>query len=603
MALGIASTIGLYSLLALVPFIILYLIRPKPKDETIPSIMFLIKQKGSNARASFLRNLLKDLLFIIQLLIILLLAFSVAEPYIESTRTLSAHNVAIVLDVSASMGAGNQWSKAITKAKSSLGSNNYIVLAENTPVTILDGGSRAEALSILNNLNPRATTTNLGDAMTIAADLIDKGKVVVISDFGSTEGQDPIVAKSIVEGKGLGIEIEDVSETFDGNFGITDLKIDKEKTIVYVKNYYKQPKTAKIQIGSFTKDLDIEGESIETLGIETPSGVTKIEIQNNDPLKMDNIAFISTPEKSKLNVLLITNDNKGFISSALRADPGINLEIATPPIIPSLNHDIYIFENIDTNKVLSGTYETIENRVKEGAGVIFVAQTKMPITSLLPVEIKELKTATNIKVDIINQITKDVELGLVGQHFSTKADPNTLVIAKSDADEPIIAIKDLGLGKSVFYGIFDEETDFRYSPSYPIFWHNLINYMVKSQDLADYNFKGGTVLNLGSAQDVKTPTSLLKTATLLLDEHGIYEVGNKKLAVNLIDEKEGRLGKTGRPPEFSSRIDQLTSVKEKEKQSIVPYLLLAAVIMMLFELLYIKRRGDVWWRLNILLKF
>ena len=60
-----------------------------------------------------------------------------------------------------------------------------------------------------------------------------------------------------------------------------------------------------------------------------------------------------------------------------------------------------------------------------------------------------------------------------------------------------------------------------------------------------------------------------------------------------LDDKEGRLGKTGRPPEFSSRIDQLTSVKEKEKQSIVPYLLLAAVIMMLFELLYIKRRGDV----------
>src|SRR3989344_1246322 len=593
MALGIASTIGLYSLLALVPFIILYLIRPKPKDETIPSIMFLIKQKGSNAKASFLRNLLKDLLFIIQLLIILLLAFSVAEPYIESTRTLSAHNVAIVLDVSASMGAGNQWSKAITKAKSSLGSNNYIVLAENTPVTILDGGSRAEALSILNNLNPRATTTNLGDAMTIAADLIDKGKVVVISDFGSTEGQDPIVAKSIVEGKGLGIEIEDVSETFDGNFGITDLKIDKEKTIIYIKNYYKQPKTAKIQIGSFSKDLDIEGESIETLGIETPSGITKIEIQNNDPLKMDNIAFISTPEKSKLNVLLITNDNKGFISSALRADPGINLEIATPPIIPSLNHDIYIFENIDTNKVLSGTYETIENRVKEGAGVIFVAQSNMPITSLLPVKIKELKTTTNINVEIINQITKDVELGLVGQHFSAEAEPNTLVIAKSDDGSPIIAIKDLGVGKSVFYGIFDDETDFRYSPSYPIFWHNLINYMVKSQDLADYNYKGGTLLNLGSAQDVKTPSSLLKTATLLLDEHGIYEVSNKKLAVNLVDEKEGRLGKTGRPPEFSSRIEQLTSVKEKEKQSIVPYLLLAAVIMMLFELLYIKRRGDM----------
>ena len=63
--------------------------------------------------------------------------------------------------------------------------------------------------------------------------------------------------------------------------------------------------------------------------------------------------------------------------------------------------------------------------------------------------------------------------------------------------------------------------------------------------------------------------------------------------INLIDEKEGRLGKSSRPPEFKRRIEQLTSVKEKEKNSVVPYLILAAILIMLFELLYIKRRGDI----------
>ena len=60
----------------------------------------------------------------------------------------------------------------------------------------------------------------------------------------------------------------------------------------------------------------------------------------------------------------------------------------------------------------------------------------------------------------------------------------------------------------------------------------LLNEISKNIDRKDKSpfsklvFKGGTLLNLGSAQDVKTPSSLLKTATLLLDEHGIYEVGN-----------------------------------------------------------------------------
>ena len=281
MALGLASQIGLWSFLALVPFIILYLIRPKPKEMTLPSLMFLLKLKGSTAKTSFLKNILKDLLFLLQLLALCLLALSVADPFTEVSKLVSTTNVALVIDTSASMSAGGQWQKAISKAKSELSSTNSIVLAESTPITLLDRGSRADALSILDSLEPRATPTNLGDAMTVAADLIDDGKVVVISDFRVNEGPDPLLAKSVVEGKGIGVQIEDVGEDFDGNFGIADLKIEKDKTIIYIKNYYNDPKTINVKIGSFQKDLNIDSKSIETLAIETPDGITKIEIQNN----------------------------------------------------------------------------------------------------------------------------------------------------------------------------------------------------------------------------------------------------------------------------------------------------------------------------------
>src|SRR3989344_5097856 len=103
MALGLASQIGLWSFLALVPFIILYLIRPKPKEMTLPSLMFLLKLKGSTAKTSFLKNILKDLLFLLQLLALCLLALSVADPFTEVSKLVSTTNVALVIDTSASM--------------------------------------------------------------------------------------------------------------------------------------------------------------------------------------------------------------------------------------------------------------------------------------------------------------------------------------------------------------------------------------------------------------------------------------------------------------------------------------------------------------------
>lgn len=587
------NSIGLYALLSLVPFIILYLVRPKPKDMTVPSLMFLFRHPGARHKSSFLRNFLKDLLFLIQLMVILLLCFAIAEPTIKVDQTVISKNTAIVVDVSASMGLSGVWSKAVSEAKKAIGSKTSIVLAENMPVSMLEGGSRSDAIEILNGLRPKGTSTNLGDAIAVASETIEDGRIIVVSDFLNTEGPDPIVAKNLAESKGLAVDFVNVGKE-EGNFAITDIRVGKVKSSIYFANYHAKEQTMAIKIGTLEKTFNMEADSVEVISIATPAGLTKVEILNTDHLPADNTGYISTPEENKIRVLLITNKENPFLKSALTASPNVELDVAIPPIVPDPNHDIVVFDDFDASKLLPGTFESITNYVRKGNSVIFVAQENIPETSLIPVIIGPAANDT-VKVvpGIVNQLTKDIEFGSVSKFFNGTAAPNSVVLAKTEDGVPIIVMKELGGGNLVYYGIFEEGNDFRYSPSYPIFWNNLIYHMAYSQDLSDYNYRTGTIMNLKTPTKVETPSGKITADHLLLDEIGIYELPDRKIAVNLMDPEESNLKRSEKKYQTSKILEEFEKGKRKADKSLVSYLAIIALILILFEMFYIKRRGDL----------
>src|SRR3989344_6021172 len=130
-------TLGLLALAIIIPFIILYLRKPKPKDRIIPSLMFLLQNRKTSKQYDFLRKFLTNLLFFIQLLALIGLSFAIAEPFIKIPYDVSLENTIIVLDVSASMQAKEagttRFEKAIKEAKKVLSGKNGIILAENVP--------------------------------------------------------------------------------------------------------------------------------------------------------------------------------------------------------------------------------------------------------------------------------------------------------------------------------------------------------------------------------------------------------------------------------------------------------------------------------------
>ena len=230
--MGFANTIGFWAFLALIPLIILYLRRPKPKDQVIPSLMFILQNKKTSKRSAFLQRLITNLLLLLHLLALIGLAFAMAEPFVTLPYDKTLENTVIVLDASASMqavdGGNDRFSKAISKAKGALSGRNSIILATNIPLILLEDEDSSLARDLLSSLEPKATSTNLGDAMLLAKDILGErpGKISVISDFSNVDGPDLLVVKRTLTSDEVVVEFIDVSNDAE-NAGITGLEVKK----------------------------------------------------------------------------------------------------------------------------------------------------------------------------------------------------------------------------------------------------------------------------------------------------------------------------------------------------------------------------------------
>ncbi|MBI4141669.1 hypothetical protein HY484_01965, partial [Candidatus Woesearchaeota archaeon] len=177
-------------------------------------------------------------------------------------------------------------------------------------------------------------------------------------------------------------------------------------------------------------------------------------------------------------------------------------------------------------------------------------------------------------------------------YFGAESKKGAITFASADDKTPLIVYGEKKKGKIVYYGILDDTSDFKTLPSYPIFWNSLINFMVGTEDIKDFNFKTGKIVTINE-QKVKTPSSSLTTSKLLMDEAGIYEFDNKKYAVNLISEKESDISLPSKVEEQKER-EQLLERESKEHDFNLEFpILLLVFLFMITEFFYIKIRGDI----------
>lgn len=594
---SIGNPVGLYALLSIIPLIILYLIRPKPKPISVPSLMFFMHSTGARKLTSFLKQVTHDWLFLIQLIALLAMALTFSQPYTVYEHDITSSNTVIVLDVSASSqtfeNGRTRFDLSVAEAKKLLGAKNTIILAKDVPQIGIQDASSNEASKYLNSLQPKDTISKIGEAMILAGEALAEGRVIVISDFINTDGQDPNVAKSVLEAKKLVVDFVNIAGKGKKNVGIIGLDAGNDVSTVYVKNYDDELHIINFLAGSSSTQLSVPSKGAETYSFKTPPGVTKLEIEWKDDLPVDNVAYLSAPAGGKPKVLLIANNVSIFLRNALLASGELELTVTEPPVIQEGDFDVYVINNVDMEQVLPGTFESVLEKVEEGATAIVAVQDDSDAINykgLLPVKFTGRRDGGFITVDQLNRFTKNIDFGRAGFAFQAELSGEHTVIASLES-VPLITIVPAGAGKIVFYGI-PEDSDFKFSPSYPIFWTELMKYVTEQQDVRNLNFKAGDTIILEGEQRIKTPSKVVKRAALVLDEVGVYEFEDRMVAVNLVNDKESNINldvSTG----TKSLEYELRPVKEKREFPWDIWLLIIALSLVVFEVWYVKARGDV----------
>ena len=578
MAFELGNVIGFLGFLSLIPLIILYLIKPRPVNLKVPSLMFFFSREKSTTAESILRHFHEDLLFLVQLLVLSLLAFSLTQPLLTMKRDAASSNIVFILDTSASSqvleNGKTRFEISKERIEDMATTKNSLILVKSNPVLALQGVGRSELVRYINRLQPSDDISDISAAVVFGAELL--------SDMISSKGIPVDLSKKIVESKGIPVDLINTGSGNGKNIGIINMALAGNTVNLYIKNYNNFDEELNLLVGEEVKKLNIKAGSVEPFVFNLLEGDTKVEIQNLDDLYVDNKVIITKPYGEEIKVMLISSNPSKFLNAVLNSIESVKLTVAEPPVIPSGDYDLYIIDNVNKESLLAGTFEDLKKKVENGKGNLIVISwigiENIDFKDILPAKLSN-QNGGFIEINQITKFTKDIEFGEVKTFYPVNSG---LSIASSN-NGSIISLIDKGQGKIFYYGITDSESDFKLSPNYPIFWNNLISYMAGRLDLNELNLRAGGIFEVSNVTSIN------------LDKTGVFNAGNKKISVNLLNEKESEINL------ISKDLDDLRPVNYKLKSAKVEvdynleyYLILIVLLLVIFEFGYIKLRGEIW---------
>lgn len=618
-----ANQAGLYALLSIIPLIIIYLLRPRPKKLKIPSLMFLFDLEKKK-RLNIFRKFLKDPLFFIQLLVLILVSLAVAAPFIMANQEAGGGSTVVILDASGSMQAktasGNtKFDSAVAEAQKFLSAKNTIILAESVPLMVMQDAPSGSASDALPKLKAKATSVDLSSAILLGRRVLpDGGRIVVLSDFTSWIGDDPSVAKALAESNGITVDFVTVSGRTD-NIGIVNgwFESNGDYTIV-IKNFNTQAQDVKIDVTTDNRNvlsntINLKGQGSQNFAISNLApGITKISLGVDDALPLDNNAYVIIPSNVKHDLLYITDNTKSPSVVALGLTPFTTVKKTDTKNIPSMPDYSIVFVS---STLPPDAMQSLSDYVKGGGNAVIIASPDLNNTELLPVTLGSLSNGTSLNVVLPTMITNGIDIDKINvkKHFNATLKRGAISLVEGGDNSVMLAYWKFGKGMVIYSGLADPVVeniseniydplnkniwnDFHSHADYPLFWKQMLEWISGSLDVSEYNANTGQFIKLPATQTVKTPTDTVTTDLLLLDEVGIYGLPDKNVAVNLYDETESNLAPAGlnpaANPTSTSAIPYNVQVIRKPDYLDV-YLIIAGIFLVILELYYLRWRGEL----------
>jgi len=357
MGLGLLAPLFLAGLAALAIPILVHLTHKERKEPIVfPSLMFLQKIPFRTQRRQRIRNWL---LFAMRALVVALLVFAFARPYLDSghgrTDAQTHSDVVLLVDLSASMGARGRWERATAAAREAIAS-----LPRGAKMAIVAFDDRAEALTeltgdaavlrgALDRLHPGSGAGRYAPALQAAASLIERGQgagdVVLISDY-QRGGFDGATAARLPAG--ITLRTVDVGDTTLVNTAVVGVVLDRERTPSGARTTVSaRLVTSRGAAREVPVSLEIEGRTVQTVRLRlVPGGAAvarfaalrdpesarraRVVIPSDDQHADDAWHLVLGPAP-KLSVLLLTRaDAPGSDALYLRQALGVASDPAFP---------------------------------------------------------------------------------------------------------------------------------------------------------------------------------------------------------------------------------------------------------------------------------
>lgn len=329
---------ALWWLLLIPCVILLYFLKLKRQEYVVSSTILWQKVIHDMRVNSPFQKLKNNLLLYVQILLLLLVIFALARPFL-SQQALQGRNIILLMDVSASMKSQDENGTRIAKAKEKAISiiND---LASDDRVMIVTFHSHAKIIQTFTSIKTKLintihrvkafdTKTNINEALSIAKAMTEKlssPSIFILTD-GHIKDFGSMIKQSLHPKKKTMLQILVCGKSSD-NVAITSFDVrksqknDNYQAFVQVQNFG----TKSVEI---ILELSINGEVIEEdlrlveLGpggvqgivfdqLVMESGIIKAHIsieQGNDYLKTDNSSWFVISRTLKKKICLVTSGN------------------------------------------------------------------------------------------------------------------------------------------------------------------------------------------------------------------------------------------------------------------------------------------------------
>ncbi|MHB9131430.1 MAG: vWA domain-containing protein [Armatimonadota bacterium] len=550
--------------------IVLYLLKLRRRDFVVPSV-FLWEQAQQDLQSNIpIQKLRKNLLLLLQLLVLLFTIAALSRPAMEWARA-GGQSLVLIIDASASMQSTDVSpsrfavaKKAGHKAIEALGPRDRMMLVAvggNTrTLTAFTSDTRA-LHSALDRLEAGDTHADFRGALELVAGLAngkkgaEKPGVEIISDGAVSPVSLPV-------GMDIPIHFVKIGRRCD-NIGIVMVNVRRKLSgrgfdgLVTVKNF--GPKERQCSFEWYVndqlkdaKDLTLAsgGQHTEELAdLPVTGGILRAKIDVRDDLAVDNEARIILPMVDQVPVVLATTGNI-FLKTALSLDP--TLDVTERNTVPM---------TLAPSAVLIADNVPVTSLPRDAAALLIGPES---FSKLADAPGKALRTADSPAIadwDHQHPLLKHMDLSNLHVTTTDILEPASGVSELIETDAGPIALADMRQGRRIVCLGWDlHRSDFPLRVAFPIFVTNCIDWLSRQRQRAQVmNVHTGQLVDLpvpSSIQavtlhmpDKKTERLAVTGTPLVIDRvmrAGIYRVTAKgmeemQFAANLLDAGESDL--------------------------------------------------------------